>query len=382
MPVLIADWPWAQQRAGIARAIRERCSTSRRDPGAAPARRANRAQRVHSAEAHGPRSTAGTGGIFGFSLGDGHSIRRNRCIVLAVRWSSPAAAVTPPAVAPLFSWAVLPLAGSCSAGCSPSSRWKAATGSALLGSSRGHLAMIVRSIVGVPVIDAVRNIRSQHRVPRRASSFRLVDQIAVERHWMSGDRTRGASPVWRMPVFTDLPLSFGRPSGTLSWLFGEWRTSSASRPPRVHGHGLAENLRTSSRSWRCCRSATGGMLYTLNPGYMMILFRRSEASKMFFQLRGGYSPDEMHFASAIIRQSLHDGSAARAEIGNGRSRNYAPPAGLFLLMVTMQPICRDCGRAGRYKLPGRRSSETAGSLSVKWNRSCAKTRWPTRGCRH
>ena len=236
-------------------------------------------------EEHGPRSTAGTlAGIFGFSLERQALYPAKWYIVLAVTLMLAAAArYAANELLGTFSWAVLPL------GWILFSRmfFKRVEGkrrSALLGQFPDALAMIVRSIrVGVPVIDAVRNVSLAAPSPTAGEFIRLVDQIAVgtpldEAVTELAARTGLAEYRFFATALSLQTQTGGTLSETLENLADVIRKRAALKS---RGHAMTAEARTSSSILAMLPVVTGGMLYALNPGYMMILFT-DPTGKMFF----------------------------------------------------------------------------------------------------
>lgn len=148
------------------------------------------------------------------------------------------------------------------------------------------LAMIVRSIrVGVPVIDAVRNVSLAAPSPTAGEFNRLVDRISVG--------TPLAEAVTDLAVRTGLPeyrffatalalqsQTGGTLSETLENLADVIRKRAALK---ARGHAMTAEARMSAAILSFLPVLTGGMLYVLNPNYMMLLFT-DPTGKVFFSV--------------------------------------------------------------------------------------------------
>jgi len=156
--------------------------------------------------------------------------------------------------------------------------------SALLWQFPDALAMIVRSIrVGVPVIDAVRNVSLAAPNPTAGEFNRLVDQIAVgtpldEAVTELAQRTGLAEYRFFATALSLQTQTGGTLSETLENLADVIRKRAALK---ARGHAMTAEARTSSSILAMLPVVTGGMLYGLNPGYMMILFT-DPTGKVFF----------------------------------------------------------------------------------------------------
>jgi tight adherence protein B len=155
---------------------------------------------------------------------------------------------------------------------------------ALLWQFPDALAMIVRSIrVGVPVIDAVRNVSLAAPSPTAGEFNRLVDQIAVgtpldEAVTELASRTGLAEYRFFATALSLQTQTGGTLSETLENLADVIRKRAALK---ARGHAMTAEARTSSSILAMLPVVTGGMLYFLNPSYMMILFV-DPTGKMFF----------------------------------------------------------------------------------------------------
>jgi tight adherence protein B len=158
--------------------------------------------------------------------------------------------------------------------------------SALLWQFPDALAMIVRSIrVGVPVIDAVRNVSLAAPNPTAGEFSRLVDQIAVgtpldEAVTELATRTGLAEYRFFATALSLQTQTGGTLSETLENLADVIRKRAALKS---RGHAMTAEARTSSSILALLPVLTGGMLYALNPPYMMLLFT-DPTGKMFFSL--------------------------------------------------------------------------------------------------
>jgi tight adherence protein B len=156
--------------------------------------------------------------------------------------------------------------------------------SALLWQFPDALAMIVRSIrVGVPVIDAVRNVSLAAPSPTAGEFIRLVDQIAVgtpldEAVTELATRTGLAEYRFFATALSLQTQTGGTLSETLENLADVIRKRAALK---ARGHAMTAEARTSSSILAMLPVVTGGMLYVLNPNYMMLLFT-DPSGKMFF----------------------------------------------------------------------------------------------------
>jgi tight adherence protein B len=156
--------------------------------------------------------------------------------------------------------------------------------SALLWQFPDALAMIVRSIrVGVPVIDAVRNVSLAAPNPTAHEFNRLVEQIAVgtpldEAVTELATRTGLAEYRFFATALSLQTQTGGTLSETLENLADVIRKRAALK---ARGHAMTAEARTSSSILAMLPVLTGGMLYALNPTYMMLLFT-DPTGKAFF----------------------------------------------------------------------------------------------------
>lgn len=155
---------------------------------------------------------------------------------------------------------------------------------ALLTQFPDALAMIVRSIrVGVPVIDAVRNVSLAGPAPTAPEFGRLVEQISLgtpldEAVTELAVRTGLAEYRFFATALSLQTQTGGTLSETLENLADVIRKRAALKS---RGHAMTAEARTSSAILAILPFLTGGMLYALNPSYMMILFI-DPTGKMFF----------------------------------------------------------------------------------------------------
>ena len=236
-------------------------------------------------EEHGPRSTAGTlAGIFGFSLERQALYPGKWYIILAMTFLVACAArYAAYELLGVFSWAVLPLAWVMFSRMF-FNRVENKRRSALLWQFPDALAMIVRSIrVGVPVIDAVRNVSLAAPSPTAGEFNRLVDQIAVgtpldEAVTELAARTGLAEYRFFATALSLQTQTGGTLSETLENLADVIRKRAALK---ARGHAMTAEARTSSSILAMLPIVTGVMLYVLNPTYIMMLFTDA-TGKMFF----------------------------------------------------------------------------------------------------
>jgi tight adherence protein B len=233
----------------------------------------------------GPRSATGTiATIFGFNL--------ERTALYPTRWYfilmitfvlGLAARYAAEDLLGTLSWAVLPLTWVILSRMF-FNRVESKRRSALLWQFPDALAMIVRSIrVGVPVIDAVRNVSLAAPNPTAGEFARLVDQIAVgtpldEAVTELAVRTGLAEYRFFATALSLQTQTGGTLSETLENLADVIRKRAALK---ARGHAMTAEARTSSSILALLPILTGGMLYALNPAYMMLLFN-DPTGKMFF----------------------------------------------------------------------------------------------------
>jgi tight adherence protein B len=158
--------------------------------------------------------------------------------------------------------------------------------SALLWQFPDALAMIVRSIrVGVPVIDAVRNVSLAAPSPTAGEFNRLVEQIGVgtpldEAVTELATRTGLAEYRFFATALSLQTQTGGTLSETLENLADVIRKRAALK---ARGHAMTAEARTSSSILAMLPVVTGGMLYALNPPYMLLLFS-DPTGKTFFSI--------------------------------------------------------------------------------------------------
>jgi tight adherence protein B len=146
------------------------------------------------------------------------------------------------------------------------------------------LAMIVRSIrVGVPVIDAVRNVSLSAPSPTAGEFTRMVDQIAVgtpldEAVTELAQRTGLAEYRFFATALSLQTQTGGTLSETLENLADVIRKRAALK---ARGHAMTAEARTSSAILAMLPIVTGVMLYFLNPTYIMMLFTDSTGKEFF-----------------------------------------------------------------------------------------------------
>ena len=148
------------------------------------------------------------------------------------------------------------------------------------------LAMIVRAIrVGVPVIDAVRNVSLAAPSPTAGEFARLVEQISLgtpldEAVTELATRTGLAEYRFFATALALQTQTGGTLSETLENLADVIRKRAALK---ARGHAMTAEARTSSAILAVLPLLTGGMLYGLNPSYMMLLFT-DPTGKTFFSI--------------------------------------------------------------------------------------------------
>ena len=236
-------------------------------------------------EDRGPRTTKGTlAAIFGFNLERQALYPTRWYIVLAVTFLlGLAARYAAYELLGALSWAVLPTAWVLFSRMF-FNRVESKRRSALLWQFPDALAMIVRSIrVGVPVIDAVRNVSLAAPSPTAGEFHRLVDQIAVgtlldEAVTELATRTGLAEYRFFATALSLQTQTGGTLSETLENLADVIRKRAALK---ARGHAMTAEARTSSSILAMLPVVTGAMLYALNPNYMMMLFT-DPTGKMFF----------------------------------------------------------------------------------------------------
>jgi tight adherence protein B len=236
-------------------------------------------------EEHGPRTTAGTAAsIFGFSLERQALYPTKWYIILAITFLlALGARYAADNLLDGFSWGLLPIAWVMFSRMF-FNRVENKRRNALLWQFPDALAMIVRSIrVGVPVMDAVRNVSLAAPSPTAGEFNRLVDQIALgtpldEAVTELAVRTGLAEYRFFATALSLQTQTGGTLSETLENLADVIRRRAALK---ARGHAMTAEARTSSAILAMLPVVTGGMLFVLNPAYMMILFT-DPLGKMFF----------------------------------------------------------------------------------------------------
>jgi tight adherence protein B len=236
-------------------------------------------------EEHGPRTVAGTlAGIFGFNLERQALYPAKWYIILACTFLvALAARYASDDLLGILSWAVLPASWVLFSRMF-FNRVENKRRSALLWQFPDALAMIVRSIrVGVPVIDAVRNVSLAAPNPTSTEFNRLVEQISFgtpldEAVTELATRTGLAEYRFFATALSLQTQTGGTLSETLENLADVIRKRAALK---ARGHAMTAEARTSSSILAMLPIVTGGMLYAVNPAYIMILFT-DPTGKMFF----------------------------------------------------------------------------------------------------
>jgi len=236
-------------------------------------------------EEHGPRSAAGTlSSIFGFNLERQALYPMKWYFILAITFAVAfACRYASENLLGTLSWVVLPLAWVMFSRMF-FNRVENKRRTALLWQFPDALAMIVRSIrVGVPVIDAVRNVSLAAPSPTSGEFARLVEQIAVgtpldEAVTELASRTGLAEYRFFATALSLQTQTGGTLSETLENLADVIRKRAALK---ARGHAMTAEARTSSSILAMLPVVTGVMLYFLNQGYIMILFT-DPAGKSFF----------------------------------------------------------------------------------------------------
>jgi len=236
-------------------------------------------------EEHDPRSAAGTfAGFFGFNLERQALYPVKWYIILGVTFMvALGARYATENLLGYLSWAVLP---ACWVICSRMffNRVENKRRNALLLQFPDALAMIVRAIrVGVPVIDAVRNVSLAAPSPTAGEFLRLVEQIAVgtpldEAVTELAVRTGLAEYRFFATALSLQTQTGGTLSETLENLADVIRKRAALK---ARGHAMTAEARTSSMILAMLPFVTGIMLYAINPAYIMMLFT-DPTGKMFF----------------------------------------------------------------------------------------------------
>jgi tight adherence protein B len=146
------------------------------------------------------------------------------------------------------------------------------------------LAMIVRSIrVGVPVIDAIRNVSLSSPPPTAGEFANLVEQISLgtpldEAITELANRTGLAEYRFFATSISLQTQTGGTLSETLENLADVIRKRAALK---ARGYALTAEARTSSMILALLPFIIGGMLYVINPSYIMLLFT-DPTGKTFF----------------------------------------------------------------------------------------------------
>ena len=146
------------------------------------------------------------------------------------------------------------------------------------------LAMIVRSIrVGVPVIDAIRNVSLSSPAPTAGEFARMVEQIGLgtpldEAITELANRTGLAEYRFFATSVALQTQTGGTLSETLENLADVIRKRAALKS---RGHAMTAEARTSSMILAALPFVIGGMLYVINPTYIMLLFT-DPTGKSFF----------------------------------------------------------------------------------------------------
>jgi tight adherence protein B len=233
----------------------------------------------------GPRSApAMFSGLFGFSF--------ERQALYPAKWYIILAGMFVLAVAiryaldnmlGLLSWIVLPVVW-VTASRMFFNRIEGKRRNALLTQFPDALAMIVRSIrVGVPVLDAIRNVSLASPMPTAGEFARLVEQISVgtpldEAITELAERSGLAEYRFFATAISLQTQTGGTLSETLENLADVIRKRAALK---ARGLAMTAEARTSSAILAVLPLVCGVMLYFLNPSYIMLLFT-DPTGKMFF----------------------------------------------------------------------------------------------------
>jgi len=236
-------------------------------------------------EEHGPRSAAGTlSAIFGFSLERQALYPMKWYFILIITFAVAfAGRYASENLLGDFSWFVLPL-GWIIFSRMFFNRVENKRRNALLWQFPDALAMIVRAIrVGVPVIDAVRNVSLAAPSPTAGEFNRLVEQIAIgtpldEAVTELASRTGLAEYRFFATALSLQTQTGGTLSETLENLADVIRKRAALK---ARGHAMTAEARASSSILAMLPVVTGIMLYFLNQSYIMILFT-DPTGKSFF----------------------------------------------------------------------------------------------------
>jgi tight adherence protein B len=237
------------------------------------------------ADENGPRTVASTlASIFGFSF-ERQALYPAKWYVILAGTFLLAVAVRYAAedLLGVLSWAALPLSWIVASRMF-FNRIENKRRSSLLWQFPDALAMIVRSIrVGVPVIDAIRNVSVTAPNPTAGEFARMVDQISMgtpldEAITDLAERT-GLSEYRFFATSLSLQNQTG---GTLSETLENLADVIRKRAAlKARGLAMTAEARTSSAILALLPVLTGIMLYFLNPSYIMLLFS-DPTGKMFF----------------------------------------------------------------------------------------------------
>lgn len=146
------------------------------------------------------------------------------------------------------------------------------------------LSMIVRTIrVGVPVMEAIRSVARECPSPTAGEFARLCDQVAVgstlEDAVTDLGRRAGLSEYRFFATALALQTATGGTlSDTLENLADVIRKRAALKS---RGHAMTSEARTSAMVLAALPFVTGGMLYLINPPYIMILFTTETGQSLF-----------------------------------------------------------------------------------------------------
>jgi len=155
------------------------------------------------------------------------------------------------------------------------------------------LAMLVRSIrVGIPVLEAVRAVSREIPAPTGTEFERLINQVSIGASLddaVAELARRGGLPEYRF-FATALALQ-NQTGGTLSETLENLADVIRKRAAlRAKGHAMTSEARSSAMILAVLPFFTGGLLFVLNPPYIMLLFTDPTGKTMF--------------ASAVISLSL------------------------------------------------------------------------------
>jgi tight adherence protein B len=144
--------------------------------------------------------------------------------------------------------------------------------------------MIVRSIrVGIPVLEAVRAVSREIPAPTGTEFGRLMNQVAIGASLedaVTGLARRGGLPEYRF-FATALSLQ-NQTGGTLSETLENLADVIRKRAAlRAKGHAMTSEARSSAMILAALPVFTGGLLYLLNPPYIMLLFTDPSGQSMF-----------------------------------------------------------------------------------------------------